>query len=64
MAKIVPIAILNLVTFSESETWVCGKKEVDIELLRRHTKYGGDKKFNEEPRVKFFWEVLKKMTND
>lgn len=42
--KIVPEALLNMVTSSELETWVCGKSVVDIELLKRHTKYGGDKK--------------------
>lgn len=44
MIKIIPEALLNMVTFNELETWVCGKPTVDIDLLRRHTKYGGDKK--------------------
>mmetsp|Transcript_23255 Transcript_23255/g.22841 ORF Transcript_23255/g.22841 Transcript_23255/m.22841 type:complete len:123 (-) Transcript_23255:417-785(-) len=43
IVQIVPEAMLNLVTSSELETWVCGKKYVDIDLLKRHTKYGGDK---------------------
>ena len=66
MVKIVPEALLNMATSQELETWVCGKKIVDIELLKRHTKYGGDKKteiLNEEStRVKFFWEVLKEFS--
>lgn len=33
-----------MVTYNELETWVCGKNTVDIDLLKRHTKYGGDKK--------------------
>ena len=44
MAKIIPEALLNMVTYIELETWVCGKAIVDIDLLKRHTKYGGDKK--------------------
>lgn len=44
MIKIIPEALLNMVTYNELETWVCGKSIVDMDLLRRHTKYGGDKK--------------------
>jgi hypothetical protein len=44
IAKIIPEALLNMVTYNELETWVCGKAVVDIDLLKRHTKYGGDKK--------------------
>jgi len=62
IGKIVPEALLNMATSKELETWVCGKNIVDLELLRRHTKYGGDKKSEilteETRRIKFFWEVL------
>lgn len=44
IVKIVPEALLNMVTYNELDTWVCGKNIVDIDLLKRHTKYGGDKK--------------------
>ena len=37
--------------------WVSGKPKVNIDLLKRHTRYAGD--FNDESsRVKFLWEVL------
>jgi hypothetical protein len=62
IVKVVPEALLNMVTSTELETWVCGKKIVDIDLLRRHTKYGGDKKSEilteDSRRIKFFWQVL------
>jgi len=62
ITKVVPEALLNLVTYAELEQWVCGKKDVDIDLLKRHTKYGGDKKTEilteDSRRIKWFWEVL------
>jgi len=41
--------------------WVCGKPEVDFELLKRHTRYTGN--LNEtKPLIKNFWEILKDMS--
>ena len=37
----VPAALLNLSTWKQLEEWVCGKPDVDIELLKRHTKLTG-----------------------
>ena len=57
-----------MVTYNELETWVCGKNIVDVDLLKRHTKYGGDKKtviLNEDSRrVKWFWEVLREFAEE
>lgn len=57
-----------MVTFNELETWVCGKSEVDIDLLKRHTKYGGDKKTviltEDSRRIKWFWEVLREFSEE
>ena len=57
-----------MVTYNELETWVCGKNIVDIDLLKRHTKYGGDKKSEilteESRRIKWFWEVLHEFSEE
>ena len=57
-----------MVTYNELETWVCGKNIIDVDLLKRHTKYGGDKKttiLNEESRrIKWFWEVLREFSEE
>jgi hypothetical protein len=43
--------------------WVCGRVEVDLELLKRNTKYGGND-WNENSQViKWFWEVMEEMNN-
>jgi len=68
IAQIIPEALLNMVTYNELETWVCGKPFVDIDLLKRHTKYGGDKKTTllteESRRIKWFWEVLRSFSEE
>ena len=69
ISKIVPEALLNLVTHKELETWICGKKDVDIELLQRHTKYGGENKTTGydisegSDLIKWFWEALTEFSN-
>lgn len=66
IAKIIPWSLLNIVTSKELEIWVCGKPHVDIDLLRRHTKYqGGSDAYNEEhPVVKNFWLFLASLRED
>ncbi len=39
ISKVIPQSLFNIVTAKELEIWVCGKPHVDIDLLRRHTKY-------------------------
>ena len=67
IAQIIPEALLNMVTYSELETWVCGKAIVDIDLLKRHTKYGGSQgaQLSEESRrIQWFWEVLRSFSEE
>ena len=45
---------------SEVEAVVCGKPEVDVDQLRRHTKYEGYRE--DDPIVQMFWAVLKEFT--
>ena len=37
MGRIFPVQCLNLLTGSDLESLVCGRAEIDVELLRRHT---------------------------
>ena len=54
---------LKTVSALDLETWVCGKKQVDIDLLKRHTRYGGELNEN-TPVVKYLWEVLSELSDD
>ena len=58
----VPMQLLNLFTWKQIETLVCGAPEIDVERLKSNTSYGD---YNETHRVIImFWEVLTEMTND
>jgi other hect domain ubiquitin protein ligase E3 len=63
LAKVVPIGLLNLITWKQLEDWVCGKPAVDIKLLKRHTKYSGGLTETSQ-RVLWFWEILENEFNE
>ncbi|CAF0741668.1 unnamed protein product [Adineta ricciae] len=56
--SVVPGYYLSLYTARELEEAVCGKGEIDVELLKRNTNYGGDYEEN-SPCIQRFWTVLK-----
>lgn len=62
LVSVVPKRLLSLLTPSEFESLVCGSIEVDIELLKKHTRYQGCKV--SDPHIKFFWEVLEGFTQE
>lgn len=62
IAKIVPVALLNIVNYKELEQWVCGKAEVDIDLLKRHTKYVGF--LETDAVIQYFWETLQECSSE
>lgn len=57
MAAIIPIALLPLFTWQELELQVCGKRELDLDLLKRNTSYvyGVSK---DDPHVALHWQML------
>ncbi|CAD8163525.1 unnamed protein product [Paramecium octaurelia] len=57
LIKIIPSPLLNWVSAEDLELWVCGRPIVDVDLLKRHTRYSGDLNENSD-RIKFFWEAL------
>lgn len=66
MSEVVPQAFLNIGTHEELETWVCGRRQVDIELLKRHTHYGGnDPEYTPNSKlIKIFWQFLEEISED
>lgn len=62
LSALIPLPFLKTVTAADLESWVCGKKRVDIEMLRRHTRYSGGLTEN-SPVIQFFWEVLEEITD-
>ena len=41
LATIVPVQVLDMFTAAELEVEVCGKPDIDLRLLRKHTTYSG-----------------------
>ncbi|ETO22614.1 hypothetical protein RFI_14580 [Reticulomyxa filosa] len=62
LATIVPIALLPLFTWQELELMVCGKREIDLELLKANTVYKHGVKPGDS-HVQFFWQVLEEFTH-
>ena len=59
ICQIVPEALLNMVSHTELEEWIYGRKFIDVELLKRHTEYKGIYNSAEEkPQIKWFWQFL------
>ena len=63
LTKVVPTEVLNLLTWQELETKVCGNPEISVDALKKSARY--DSMLNENsPRVKVMWEALEKFNND
>ncbi|EAR96982.2 HECT domain and RCC1-like domain protein (macronuclear) [Tetrahymena thermophila SB210] len=62
LTQIIPQSLLNTVRSADLEMWVCGRKKVDFDLLKRHTIYSPS--INENtPHIKYLWEVLHELSH-
>jgi hypothetical protein len=52
-----------VLTYKELERLVCGKKKVDIELLKAHTKYTQDLS-EKTTKVAWLWEILNEISDE
>ena len=57
IAKVVPLNVVKMFRWRELERLVVGEQHVDIELLRRHTEYGGGIG-QDEDYIEWFWQML------
>jgi len=68
LSLVVPSLLLQIFTWEELSWRICGKPHIDVELLRRNTKYGGSvesgKRFEDTPVVTFFWDLLKELSQE
>lgn len=60
LATIIPQRLLSLFTWDELETMVCGKPDIDVELLRSTTEYSGCR--HDDQHVQYFWQALREFT--
>ncbi|KAG8546860.1 hypothetical protein GDO81_029716 [Engystomops pustulosus] len=62
LLKVVPQAVLDLLTWQELEKRVCGDPEISVDALKKLTRFE-----DLEPtdiRVQYFWEALNNFTNE
>lgn len=63
MCRIIPEALLNMVSYRELEEWIYGKKTIDVQLLKRHTIYA--KGYTASSReTKWLWEILEELSQE
>eukprot|EP01125_Pyxidicula_operculata_P017974 TRINITY_DN635_c0_g1_i7.p1 TRINITY_DN635_c0_g1~~TRINITY_DN635_c0_g1_i7.p1 ORF type:complete len:2560 (+),score=862.47 TRINITY_DN635_c0_g1_i7:2323-10002(+) len=56
ISDVIPIHLLNILTWNDLEWRVCGKPTIDIKLLKRHTHYS--EVSPSSPHIIYFWNVL------
>ncbi|KAG7393228.1 E3 ubiquitin-protein ligase mib1 [Phytophthora pseudosyringae] len=64
LGKIVPVQLLQLCVWSELQQWVSGSLEIDIELLKRHTRYSSGMSPEQFPHLETFWKVLSSFSEE
>ncbi|XP_041961858.1 E3 ubiquitin-protein ligase HECTD3 isoform X1 [Alosa sapidissima] len=62
LVKVVPQAVLDLLTWQEAEKKVCGDPEITVEALKRLTRY--EDLEHKDGRVQYLWEALTNFTNE
>ncbi|NWR79369.1 HECD3 ligase, partial [Centropus unirufus] len=62
LLKVVPQAVLDLLTWQELEKKVCGDPEVTVDALKKLTRFEDFEPM--DTRVQYFWEALSNFTNE
>jgi E3 ubiquitin-protein ligase HECTD3 len=62
LTKVVPVSLLELLTWQELELKVCGNPKVNVEDLRKTT-HNEDLSTSDE-RVKYFWKAMENFSNE
>lgn len=60
LGVVLPLGVLSLFTWREFEELICGKPEIDIKLLKQHTRLSYEW-LDTNPTIKYLWEVLEEM---
>ncbi|KAH9090669.1 hypothetical protein Ae201684P_014464 [Aphanomyces euteiches] len=62
LSSVIPMEIAGLFTPKELETLICGRRQVDVSLLKQCTEY--EDVDPNAPHIVAFWQVLEEMTSD
>ena len=61
MSAVIPMDLVNLFSWKQVETLVCGAADIKIDILRANTEYSNGAN-ESDPHITYFWEVLTEMT--
>lgn len=59
MSAVIPMDYLNLMSWRQVQTLVCGAPDIDLDILKENTEYEGCSLTS--PHISLFWEVMKEM---
>ncbi|XP_060087711.1 E3 ubiquitin-protein ligase HECTD3 isoform X2 [Heteronotia binoei] len=62
LLRVVPQAVLDLLTWQELEKKICGDPEVTVEALKKLTRFEDFEP--SDTRIQYFWEALNNFTNE
>lgn len=60
LSQLVPLPYLHTLTGEELKLAICGRPKVDVDLLKKHTKYSGGLT-EDSRRIKLFWETIREL---
>jgi hypothetical protein len=63
LCTLIPSSALRAVAFYDFRLRACGSPFVDLDLLKRHTRYRGGVK-ESDPHIRFFWAVLESFSEE
>jgi hypothetical protein len=59
MSAVIPMDYLNLLSWRQVQTLVCGAPDINIDILKENTQY--EDCSENEPHIGLFWEVIREM---
>jgi len=63
LADFVPLSLLNMFTWRDLQWRVCGRPQIDLKLLKRHTEYA-EGLSPTAPHIRYFWQVLRSFSQE
>jgi hypothetical protein len=63
LADFVPLSLLSMFTWQDLQWRVCGRPQIDLKLLKRHTEYA-EGLTPTTPHIRYFWQVLRSFSQE
>ncbi|XP_065673833.1 E3 ubiquitin-protein ligase HECTD3 isoform X2 [Hydra vulgaris] len=64
LEKVVPKAVLALMTWQELEKRICGDPIITVEALKKSVHYQDFEDESNDPSIKIFWQAIENFTNE